>query len=93
MHRDVDNARLDGSFSQRLDNAGDPPSDLDPTGWNSRQNYRTEFRVTLDDFVRDSPKRTVDSLAIHHRKSGGRGRRASLFFICHVFLGDLAGSH
>jgi hypothetical protein len=93
MHRDIDDAGLDSSFSQRLDDAGNPPCNLDAARWNSRENYRGKLGITLDDFVRDPAESAVNGLAVHHRKGGGGGRIAGVLVVGHVFLGDLAGSH
>jgi hypothetical protein len=93
MHRNIDNASFYPSFSERLDDAGNPLRNLDAAQWNSRQDYRGEFRIALNDFVREPAQGTIDRFPIHRRKSGGLGRRAGVLFLGQVFLGDLAGSH
>ena len=71
MHCDIDHAGFDLLLRDRRNEIRDTFCNLDTARRNARKDNGIEFRIRLDDFVRDAPQRTLNGFRIQNR-SGAR---------------------
>ena len=54
MHRDIDHTRLDLLLGDRRNGIGNTLCNLNPARWHAGEDNGIEFRICLNDFVRDA---------------------------------------
>src|SRR5207248_5267044 len=70
MHRYVDNAGLNVDLLDLMNETGNALGDFHAARRNSRQYDVCQLRVPLNDFVRNSSKRSTNCLRVHDRDGG-----------------------